>query len=298
MAAQEKMRRLLKMLVLLSTGVRRSKQELSRHMGLSIRTIERYINTFRGAGFVVDNLDGCYQIEKNTGNGRSISDLLVFSEEEALILNKAIHAIDDNNIIKQNLTAKLYALYDKDWIRRVIIHRQNSENVHTLFMAIQYKKQVILKHYHSANSDKISDRVVEPFSFTTNFMNIWCYEPATKQNRMFKTARIGKVEMLENDWLNESRHKEGFTDVFRMSSNERLKVKLHLSLRAAHLLTEEYPLAANFISETENVFLFETDVCTYDGVGRFVLGLPGEAEVIGSEEFREYLRHRVNRRKW
>ncbi len=46
MAAQEKMRRLLEMLILLSTGVRRSKKEISRHTGLSIRTVERFNHLF------------------------------------------------------------------------------------------------------------------------------------------------------------------------------------------------------------------------------------------------------------
>ena len=54
MAAQGKMRRLLEMLLLLATGVKRNKEEISRHTGLSIRTIERYISTFREAGFIVE----------------------------------------------------------------------------------------------------------------------------------------------------------------------------------------------------------------------------------------------------
>lgn len=152
MPAHEKMRRLLEMLILLSTGVRRTRQELSAHSGLSVRTIERYSRTFREAGFVVENHRGKYGINKNTGNGRSLADLLYFSEEEAQILSRAIYALDDNNIIKQNLAAKLYALYDAERVSKLILHRQESENIHNLFRAIEEKRQAVLSGYHNFNT--------------------------------------------------------------------------------------------------------------------------------------------------
>jgi len=292
MSAHEKMRRLLEMLILLSTGVRRTKQELRELSGLSLRTVERYISTFREAGFVIENYGGRYGIDKNTGNGCSLADLLLFSDEEAMILSRAIHALDENNIIKNNLAGKLYALYDAKRVSKVIIHRRDSENVHNLFRAIEEKRQAVLRDYHSAHGGKVKDRTVEPFSFTTNFMNIWCYEPCIHQNRLFKTARIGRVELKATPWQHEENHQEGFLDVFRMNSNERLNVKLRLSMRAAHLLTEEYPLAEAHITNTENGSVFETEVCSYDGVGRFVLGLPGEVEVMETEQFKTYLKQR------
>jgi proteasome accessory factor C len=298
MAAHEKMRRLLEMLLLLATGVRRSKEEISRHTVLSTRTVERYISTFRDAGFIIENHDGRYWIDKKSGNGRSLSDLLYFSEEEALILSKAIHAIDDNNVLKQNLAGKLYALYDAERVSKVIIHLQDSENVHALFTAIQNKRQVVLENYHSAHGNQISNRQVEPYSFTTNFQNIWCFEQETHENRLFKIARIGKVTILDNCWQHTNEHSEGFIDVFRMSSADRLKIKLRLSLRAASLLTEEYPLAEKYITENKDTYLFETHVCTYDGAGRFVLGLPGEVEVLETEEFKEYLQQRAKQQNW
>jgi hypothetical protein len=35
--------------------------------------------------------------------------------------------------------------------------------------------------------------------------------------------------------------------------------------------------------------LLETEVCSYDGVGRFVLGLMGEIEIIDPPDFRHYI---------
>ncbi|MBR1445526.1 MAG: transcriptional regulator, partial [Alloprevotella sp.] len=43
--------------------------------------------------------------------------------------------------------------------------------------------------------------------------------------------------------------------------------------------------------------LFETDVCSFLGIGRFVLGLLDDIEVVGSKEFRTYLAKRLDTMK-
>ncbi len=40
---------------------------------------------------------------------------------------------------------------------------------------------------------------------------------------------------------------------------------------------------------SDNEWMLETEVCSYDGVGRFVLGLMGEIEIIDSPDFRHYI---------
>jgi hypothetical protein len=97
--------------------------------------------------------------------------------------------------------------------------------------------------YSSANSHEMTDRLVEPFAFTTNYIQIWAYESATKENKLFKVTRIGEVEVLNESWANQAKHQVGFIDCFRISSHDLYPVKLKLGMRAAQLLTEEYPLA-------------------------------------------------------
>jgi hypothetical protein len=41
--------------------------------------------------------------------------------------------------------------------------------------------------------------------------------------------------------------------------------------------------------------MLETEVCSYDGVGRFVLGLIGDIEIIDSPEFLQYIADQVKK---
>ena len=65
-------------------------------------------------------------------------------------------------------------------------------------------------------------------------------------------------------------------------------------LRTLKMLIEEYPLSEKFTRKTgENSYLLETRVCDMAGVGRFVLGLPGEITIVGPAALKDYVRERV-----
>jgi predicted DNA-binding transcriptional regulator YafY len=293
----EKIERLLKMLILLSSGKKFSIDDLSNRYSISERSVHRYISLLRNAGFVISRPnDGMYYIEKNSPRFKEMSQLLHFSEEEAYILSKAIHSVDDVNILKTNLVKKLYALYDFDRVAVTVVKRENSENVHQLIQAIKEKKQVVLKNYQSSNSDLICDRVIEPFEFTTNYISVWGFDTESKTNKTFKISRITKVERLSCYWEFQQFHKTQPIDVFRISGMPVGKVKLKLSLRSRNLLTEEYPLSDKYIKQINDTeYLFESFVCGWDGIGRFVLGLCSEIEIIEPHELRLFLKEKVKK---
>jgi hypothetical protein len=57
---------------------------------------------------------------------------------------------------------------------------------------------------------------------------------------------------------------------------------------------EEYPLATNaLIKLSDTSWLFETKVCSLEGVGRFVMGLLDEVEVVDTPELDGYIRSRI-----
>ena len=65
----------------------------------------------------------------------------------------------------------------------------------------------------------------------------------------------------------------------------------HLSY---NVLIEEYPNTAKYIQQTnDGKYLLEMDVCSYLGIGRFVLGLFDDIEVIGDEGFKAYLQEKI-----
>jgi len=292
---QAKIERLLKLITLLSGSFGYSQQELALKLGVSERTIYRYIQSFRKAGLVVEkNDDGFWKLEKQDKNSRDLKELLQFSEEESYILQKAIHSIDDNNVLKSNLVKKLYSLYDSKRVIDTIIKKEKSEVVAGLTEAILKKRKVKIVGYKSAHSSTVSDRVVEPIQFTTNFVSVWCYEPESGENKLFKTSRIEKIEISDKPWQFEKKHKAGHIDCFRISSDKLIPVKLNLSLRAYSLLIEEYPLAERDIKITDDgKYIFESEVCSFAGVGRFVMGLAGEIDVVEPQDFKGYLNEKI-----
>src|SRR5690554_2653603 len=142
------------MLLFLSSGLKYKIDEIAARFEISQRTAYRYINIFKEAGFSVPgSRSGYYSIDKNSPYFKEISELLHFSREEAFILQKAIHSIDNENLLKQNLIKKLYALYDFDRVANTIVKKEHSENIHQLIQAIKHKNQVVLVDYLSANSN-------------------------------------------------------------------------------------------------------------------------------------------------
>lgn len=297
MMEQNKLQKLLEILIFLSSGIRYSLSEIAQRFDMSERTASRYILTFRDAGFIIPKpISGRYFIDKKSPYFKEISELLHFSKEEAVILQKAIHSISNENLLKQNLIKKLYALYDFDRVVNTIVKAKHAANIHELMQAVKRKKRVVLHGYLSANSNQLKDRIVEPFDFTTNYIAIWAFDVDDNCCKTFKNTRITSVQTLPESWQHEQKHVKLPIDVFRISSNQQTTIKLKLTIRAAELLSEEYPMAEQYISQTSNVaFEFEAAVSNFEGVGRFVMGLSDEIEVIYPEKFKKFLREKAKK---
>lgn len=291
---QPKIERLLRLMKMLTANNRYTIEDLADKLEMSPRTVYRYIDTFREAGFVVKKSGNFIKLDKQSPYFKDISQLVHFTDEEAHILKSAIESIDENNVIKQNLKNKLYSVYDYKILAECVTKGSNAKNVNSIVEAMENRKQIVLKNYKSANSGHISDRVIEPYEFTTNYIQVWGYEVGSGENKIYKISRIGEVEILENDWENESQHKTAYMDIFRYSSFNQYPVKLQLGLRAASLLIEEYPLSEKYLNKvSESQHILDINVSSYEGVGRFVLGLLDDIEVLHSPEFKEFLEKRI-----
>ena len=291
MSDQAKFQKMLEVLLLLDCQYGRTIVELSERFEVSQRTVYRYLDTFKNVGFVIENNNGYFKIDKRNATVQDISHLLHFSEEEAFILSKAIHTIDDADELKNKLAKKLYSLYDFDRVIHAISKKEESENIYCLLQAIKQQKQVVLQSYKSGNSKNIRDRIVEPIDFTINYTGVWCYDIEDGINKVFKTSRIKNVVLLEQIWKYKPKHKKGIIDIFRMQSFEPVPVSLELSLVAYNLIIEEYPLSEKYITKiTDNLYRLECEVGNFLGIGRFVLGLPGEIKIIEPETLKQYVK--------
>ena len=288
---QPKLERMLRLMKLMTGNVNYTVNDLAERLDTSYRSIYRYIETFKDAGFVVQKLDGgVYKLGKESRYFKEISQLVHFTDEEAHIVNQLIEALDDTNSLKQNLRKKLTTVYNCTSMASSVVRGKNASNVNRILDAIENRRQVVLVDYSSSHAGVVRNRLVEPFGFTTNYVQAWCYEPESGMNKLFKVSRIGSVEMLDVEWQYESEHSLGYIDIFRMTGFEQHRVQLRLGMLAHNLLLEEYPLSERDVKPVDSHrWLLDTNVCNYLGVGRFVIGLLDDIEIVDSPEFEAYI---------
>ena len=293
---QPKIERMLRLMKMLTANTTYSVDDIAERLSMSRRTIYRYIDTFREAGFVIKKSGSHIRLDKESPHFKDISQLVHFTQEEAVILKRAIESIDDTNLLKQNLKRKLYSVYDNKILADTIVRGSNSATVHSLIEAIEEHKQVILKSYSSSHGGAVRDRKVEPFAFTTNYVNVWCFDTESHSCKLFKLSRITSVEILNQPWQHKADHHKGHIDIFRMNGEKRHRIRLELGMLSRNLLLEEYPLAEEHITAIDaEHWLLDTEVASYAGVGRFVVGLMDDIRIIDTPELEQYLSGYITR---
>ena len=104
---QPKLERLLRLMKLLTANTTYNVDQLAERLQMSRRTVYRYIDTFREAGFVIKKSGDCIRLDKESPHFRDISQLVHFTEEEAVILKNAIENIDDTNMLNNYLYSQV-----------------------------------------------------------------------------------------------------------------------------------------------------------------------------------------------
>lgn len=293
---QTKIVKMLRLMKILTGNVSRTIDQVAKEMGITSRTVYRYIDDIREAGFVVNKLYGnVYAMGKVARGLSDFNRLIYFTEEEAYITAKMIEGIDNNNVLKRDLQRKLASVYDSTSIANYIDNTANAANVEALADAIKRKKQVILKQYESAHSNEAKDRLVEPIEFTANMIDIWAYDIENGDNRVFKVARIHEVEVTDSGWEFAAKHKAIKPDVFRMVGNLNKKIILQLNTRAKSLLLEEFPLAEKDLKREDGKWFLKTTIHSLEGAGRFVIGLAADIKIIEGDKLRDYV-HKYGKR--
>ena len=293
---QPKIERLLRLMKMLSGPVDHTVDELAEILGMTPRTVYRYFDTFKSAGFSLQHKYGnVYKLDGVPEEAPNFEKLLYFSEEEAYLINSLIDRLSPTNSLKKGLKDKLAIIYDSTNIEDFVDRRSNAAHVENLRKAAEEKKQVILHDYESASSDSVRDRRIEPFGFTTDFIEVWGYDLEAQKNKVFKITRIGEVEILDKPWRWETSHRKMGRDLFRMSGYANAHVRLQLSVRAKNLLIEEYPQAEKAIVRDGNVWILDTVVNDFAGITRFYAGLMHEIKVLEGEAFLEYVREYLKR---
>lgn len=286
----DKLEKEMNLMLLLTENHRYDVDAICDRMGISRRMLYYYLESFRDWGFKVEKNGRVYSLDRESPFFKHLFETINFTEEEALTMLSILNKVEDRNAIIERLRRKLDRFYDLNILSNPQIREQVAHNVSVLYDAIKRHRLVKIMGYSSPHSKSVTDRVIEPFLMMNNNNDVRCYELSSKMNKTFKVSRMTDVLLLDLEWGNESKHKMIFTDLFMFSGEEKLPVKLRLDLLAYNLMIEEYPKSADFIEqETEKSWIFTTDVASYLGISRFVLGLYGHIDVLESAGFAKYL---------
>mgnify|MGYP005926850975 CR=1 FL=1 len=153
---QPKLERLLRLMKLLTANTTYNVDQLAERLQMSRRTVYRYIDTFREAGFVIKKSGDCIRLDKESPHFRDISQLVHFTEEEAVILKNAIENIDDTNMLKQNLKRKLYSVYDNKTLADTVVRGKNAPNIRRLIEAIEQELEAA-EHENAGEAEPEKD---------------------------------------------------------------------------------------------------------------------------------------------
>ena len=160
-----KISKLLRLMKLLTGNVSRTIDSLAAELGVTPRTVYRYIDTIREAGFVVNKLYGnVYQMGKVSRGLTDFKRLIYFTDEEAYLAAKMIEGIDNNNALKRDLQRKLASVYDCTSIASYIDNPANAANIEAppkdvFRMTGALKEQVVLELNTRAKSLLVEEGV-------------------------------------------------------------------------------------------------------------------------------------------
>jgi len=272
-----------------------TKEELANDLEACIRTVERYIKLLRDLGFEIEKSGKRFKIEKIDRQNLKHEDLIVFTLEEAATVKEALLNSKTTGMLQKSLLDKLYALTDLDQLSDTLYRVTVSKNISNIRFAIKHQEQVILKSYRSVSSEKVTDRVVEPLKFYDYFKYIIAFELSTQKIKQYKTERIGKVENTSTKFRFKDYHQNLGVDIFGMSADKPVKVKLLLGSRAQRLLVEEFPDAAPSVKKHKGKYTFCGSVYSFEGIGRFVMGLLDDVKVIEPAGLNDYIKNKIEK---
>jgi proteasome accessory factor C len=266
-------------------------RQLAQRFDSSERTIYRYLGLLEEANFLIEqDFQNRYFIVTSDDDPSQAQ----FSLEETKLMRKLIQGGASDNPLKNALLKKLSLNSELDSMPRLFVKARLGRFVDQLADAIRNKKQVVLKNYHSANSNEVRDRVVEPIHFGDNYQSIMALDTQDQVCKQFKLDRIGEVVEMDKPFVFENLHKNTTTDIFSFSGDSNSWITLRLSMRAYLLLREEFPLSIPYVEKKEDHYQFYGPVASFEGIGRFVMGLIDEIQVVGTRAFIDFLRGKLS----
>ena len=291
----DKLERELNLLLLLTENHNYTVPEICDRVQISRRNFYYYLDFFRLAGFKVEHSKPYYRVSKDSPFFRKIDEVVHFTEDEAITMRRILDKTGDQSIQVERLRRKLDRLYDLQILDNEEMQEQLAHNVTTLYEAIKRQVAVTLVNYSSPHSNTTSNRIVEPFLLMNGNREVRCFELSSGINKTFKLSRMEDVQLLDVTWEHQNKHYKIFTDIFMLSDEKQWTVTLLMGRLSSSILLEEYPKARKYLTQQDEThWRLELPVCSFIGIGRFVMGLFEDIEVQGCNEFKEFLNNKIN----
>jgi proteasome accessory factor C len=285
MAHQNKILRVLQLIVALQSRLPKTMEQLSEIIGSGTRTVYRYFELLEEIGFRIEkDNNGRYSIKSN-----KVMELSHFTDQEFKHLSKLLHTADRSNPLNRSILNKMAVRSDVQIATVSIGKAHLSRMVEDIQEAIDNQKQIIIKCYHSISSQSITDRIVEPISIDNNYRTITAFEVSSGINKTFVVERMQNVEITNVSFKHKEQHLIIEKDVFGFgprADQRTFPVHLELSLKAKILLSEEYPKTEEFITQKPNSkkYVFQCHINDPRPLERFMMGLPDEVKVLKGHE--------------
>ena len=286
---QNKILRVLQLISLLKKEPAKSIRFLSGILESTDRTVYRYLDLVKELGF---------ELHKDQNNkfliiGNDDFETASFSNEEATLLRDLVLSTGKESKLRDSLLQKIYLQSELAIQGNNVLKANLGIMVTKINTAIIENKRVLLKSYHSINSQKISDRIIEPICLTDNYNSICGFEVETKTNKYYNIERVTEVLILSEEQEFHKLHHLDEIDAFGFSklNGETFQVELALTLKAYILLKEEYPKIEKHIEKDKKseVYILKIEVNNPKPITRFILGLKEDVEVNGSKSFLKHL---------
>ena len=181
---QNRILRVFKLITLLKTFPAKTIKRLSQSLEISERSCYRYMDLLTELGFEVGKDDHNKFFLK--------ADQIVepFTKEESHLIQEVLTVSVKNNPLVASIKAKLPSLEESNILANNIVNGHLSKLVSQINESILNKTQINIIKYQSASSESITDRLVEPIGFTSNYQYLCAFEVESKQNKYFKLVSM------------------------------------------------------------------------------------------------------------
>lgn len=288
----------LDLILLLTENHSYTTQELADRLGITRRNLYYYLEYLRDSGFILVKNGYTYRLDRSSPFFKRLHENIALTRDEAAYVHRLLDSTEKHDYQALTIRAKLERQFHLEELSDPAVMRRINRNVQQLKKAIAEKKMVTLKAYSSPHSKTVADRIVEPFMLMNGGSDIRCHELRSHENKTYKISRMQEVEIMDLPWICEDQHREVYTDIFNFSGEQRLHVSLRLGQLSHNLLVEEHPGAEPFVKQVDdNTWQADIDVVSYHGIGRFVLGLFDDIDILGDKGFINYLQEKTKRMK-